>query len=217
MLLTYEKIDGRRLGPGGDGDLVVPPQWVRDRRAVPDRHSYSCFAKSRHNEFHPDALAAAMKFLREWPERKEWHRGRDLVFVGEPDAELGHLAAGLINELILRYGQTDVVDARWLDVYRAIPWIIDSRARRDSRDHIKLENAFHDCQFLWVDNPLDVRHIPDGIWLLASVVHHRKNWAKPTMYTINVPNTDNYETYIMKVLGLRNWKAIKADAEVVVL
>lgn len=98
----------------GDAEIYIPPQWVIDRLALPQRYAHASLAKQMREYFNPDLYATCEAYVMEWTGALKY--GEGAVFAGTSGGGKTFAAAAVANEITRVYGQVRHIQIVWFPV-----------------------------------------------------------------------------------------------------
>lgn len=183
--LVYEYGEGWLVAPGVEGLVPLAPSWVRQKSDIPPRYQYCSLHPELSRYFKAVQRQAAVKYLSNFDDLSELGIGP--LLLGATGAGKTYLAAGLLNEIILRQGEGYSFKTSWLDVQWKMQELSEMKQFGMKEDFFAAKNRFYDAEVLVID---DLCHVSESDFafsksFLFGLLEYRYTHKLPTIVTSN--------------------------------
>jgi hypothetical protein len=181
----YDTVDGHLLANSLKGRSVpAAPRWVRERSTLAKRYSFATLSKELLEWYGPVQHSMAVDYVKKY---QKYHPSFLVTFPAhEWRVQNDFLAAGILNEILFRYGNVTDVSVSWLSAYGGVSYLLDMRDSGRWDEYTTYRNKLFSSGLLWIQGLEGARYREESRWFLHMVYQHRQDNLLPTITTASL-------------------------------
>jgi len=185
----YDLTNGRVIDPEWDDRMVpIPTQEVQERVRLPLSLRYATLAEQVAEQYNPHIYKVARDFVVNYPKYRD--KGEGILLAGLPKIGKTWAAAGVLNEVLLRYSNRWDLKTFWMSSFYTLQLILDHKTFRQEDKYFYLRNRAMKADLVVVDHLLGGTGSPEAQQFLWSLYEYRAQHNLPVITTVTIMASD---------------------------